>query len=77
MKLNFFLAVLMMVPGVAVAATRDSASVRVGVSRANQVGARMPSMVAGTTQMVTNTSVSTSNPTLSKNPNTGRNSSSG
>lgn len=77
MKLNFFLAVLMMIPGVAVAATRDSASVRVGVSRANQVGARMPSMVAGTTQMVTNTSVSTSNPTLSKNPNTGSNSSSG
>ena len=67
MKLHFVLALLMFLPVTAIGASRDGAVVRVGASRANQVGARMPSMVAGTTQMVVNTPT-TVNPTLSTNP---------
>ena len=67
MKLHVVLAILMSLPMTAMAASRDGAVVRVGASRANQVGARMPSMVAGTTQMVVNTPT-TVNPTLSTNP---------
>jgi len=70
MKLHVVLAILMSLPMTAMAASRDGAVVRVGASRANQVGARMPSMVAGTTQMVVNTPT-TVNPTLSTNPSGG------
>ena len=65
--MHFVLALLMFLPVTAIGASRDGAVVRVGASRANQVGARMPSMVAGTTQMVVNTPT-TVNPTLSTNP---------
>ena len=70
MRLHVVLAILMSLPMTAMAASRDGAVVRVGASRANQVGARMPSMVAGTTQMVVNTPT-TVNPTLSTNPSGG------
>ena len=70
MKLHVVLAILMSLPMTAMAASRDGAVVRVGANRANQVGARMPSMVAGTTQMVVNTPT-TVNPTLSTNPSGG------
>ena len=70
MKLHVVLAIVMSLPMTAMAASRDGAVVRVGASRANQVGARMPSMVAGTTQMVVNTPT-TVNPTLSTNPSGG------
>ena len=70
MKLHVVLAILMSLPMTAMAASRDGAVVRVGASRANQVGARMPSMVAGTTQMVVSTPT-TVNPTLSTNPSGG------
>lgn len=70
MKLHVVLAILMSLPMTAMAASRDGAVVRVGASRANQVGARMPSMAAGTTQMVVNTPT-TVNPTLSTNPSGG------
>ena len=44
MRVNIFLALLMCMPVAATAAVRDDAAVRVGVSRANQAGARMPTV---------------------------------
>lgn len=53
MKLGFILALLVL-PGIAMAADRTSASsVRVGTNRASQVGARMPSTVSSVNQTAT------------------------
>lgn len=62
MKLGTFFTLLCLIPGVAAAATRDAANVRVGVTRMSQAGARAPNI---TTNLTT---AAPSSPTMTIKP---------
>lgn len=65
MKLGLFLALFMTVPGLAFGADRSDSSVRVGVTRMSQAGARMPNMA---TNINSSSNSGPTNPTMSTKP---------
>lgn len=73
MKFKIFLSVLLLVPGIAFGADRSSSSVRVGVTRMSQAGARAPNMTVNIQQPASgnNTTPTISTQTSGGGSNTG------